>query len=161
MKLDSKSLPLATLRAKSADELVALANTGVKLGADLKATQTDLESSSPAMGKILVAMAERLEKAKADQCEPSSTSLADYFGKMTKGGKILDISGSDIREIIFGCWISNRYEKRIRKELERRPKTFGHVRLLRCKRSRIKFKLDIISADQPESEDEAPEPTRF
>ena len=58
----------------------------------------------------------------------------------------LDISGNDIREIIFGCRINETYENQIKAELGRRPKTFGHVKLFRCKRHHSKFELEIIPA---------------
>jgi len=57
---------------------------------------------------------------------------------------LLDISGNDVREIIFGCRINEAYENRIRAELGRRPKTFGHVKLFRCKRHDSRFALKII-----------------
>ena len=57
---------------------------------------------------------------------------------------LLDICGNDIREIIFGCRIDETYENRIKAELGRRPKTFGHVKLFRCKRHRSRFELNII-----------------
>lgn len=57
----------------------------------------------------------------------------------------LDISGNSIREIIFGCRIDEAYENRIKAELGRRPKTFGHVKLFRCKRHRSRFELEIIT----------------
>ena len=57
----------------------------------------------------------------------------------------LDIEGSAIREIVLGCRIDEAYEKRIRTELERRPKTFGHIKLSRCKRHSTRFELEIVS----------------
>lgn len=56
----------------------------------------------------------------------------------------LDIRGTDVREIVFGCRIDETFENRIRAELRRRPKTFGHVKLFRCKRHRSRFELEII-----------------
>jgi hypothetical protein len=56
----------------------------------------------------------------------------------------LDIDGNDIREIIFGCRTDEAYENRIKAELGRRPKTFGHVKLFRCKRHHSRFELEII-----------------
>lgn len=56
----------------------------------------------------------------------------------------LDFSGNNIREIIFGCRIDEKFENRIRVELGRRPNTFGHVKLFRCKRHHSRFELEII-----------------
>jgi hypothetical protein len=56
----------------------------------------------------------------------------------------LHISGNVIREVIFGCRIDEAYENRIRVELDRRPKTFGHVKRFRCKRHHSRFELEII-----------------
>jgi hypothetical protein len=57
---------------------------------------------------------------------------------------LLDISGSDIREIIFGCRIQKAFENQIMAELRRRPKTFGHVKVFRCKRHSSRFELEIV-----------------
>jgi hypothetical protein len=59
----------------------------------------------------------------------------------------LNIDGEDIRDIVFGCWINRTLEKRIRAELKRRPKTFGHVNLFRCRRHRSNFELEVVPAD--------------
>jgi hypothetical protein len=67
--------------------------------------------------------------------------------KPDKRGKyhfFVDINGSDIQEIIFGCNFKKTHESRIRAELRRRPRTFGHVKLFRCKRHNLKFELEII-----------------
>jgi hypothetical protein len=61
-----------------------------------------------------------------------------------KRHSFLDINGSDILKIIFGCCIDKAYENRIRAELDRRPKTFGHVKLFRCKRHHSRFELEMI-----------------
>jgi hypothetical protein len=58
----------------------------------------------------------------------------------------LDINGNDIREIIFGCRIKKAYKNRVIAELNRRPKTFGHVKLFQCKRHHSRFELEIISS---------------
>ena len=58
----------------------------------------------------------------------------------------LDINGSDIREIIFGCGIDVADEHRIKAELNRRSKTFAHVKLFRCKRHDVRFELEIVPA---------------
>ncbi len=57
---------------------------------------------------------------------------------------LLDIGGSAIQEIIFGCRIDESYERQIRAELDRRAKTFGHVKLFRCKRHDTRFELEIV-----------------
>jgi hypothetical protein len=57
---------------------------------------------------------------------------------------LLKIDGTDIREVIFGCRIDEVYENRIRAQLGRRPKIFGHVKLFRCKRHHSRFKLEIV-----------------
>ena len=59
----------------------------------------------------------------------------------------IDINGSEIREIIFGCRIDEPDEQRIKAELNRRPKTFGHVKLFRCKRHDARFELEIVPTD--------------
>jgi hypothetical protein len=58
----------------------------------------------------------------------------------------LNIEGDAIREIIFGCNIALAYENQIRAQLNRRPKTFGHIKLFRCKRHHSKFQVQIIPA---------------
>ncbi len=68
-------------------------------------------------------------------------------GQPDRRGKchfFVDINGGDIREIIFGCNIKKERESRIRAELGRRPRTFGHVKLFRCKRHNSKFELEIV-----------------
>lgn len=59
----------------------------------------------------------------------------------------LDINGSNIRTIIFGCRVNQAIEDGIRSEFERRPKTFGHIKLFRCIRHKAKFELEIVPAD--------------
>jgi hypothetical protein len=73
----------------------------------------------------------------SDLISPSSTKRGakTYF---------LDISGDSIQEIIFGCRVKPRLEKKIRQELERRRKTFGHIRLFRCTKHATEFELKII-----------------
>lgn len=66
------------------------------------------------------------------------------LGKKGKCHYFFDLCGSDIREVIFGCRVNKAYESRIRAELARRPKTFGHVKLFRCKRHDSRFELEII-----------------
>jgi hypothetical protein len=58
----------------------------------------------------------------------------------------LDITGDSMREIIFGCRVTPELERKIREELQRRKKTFGHVRLLKCVRHISKFELKIVPA---------------
>jgi len=58
---------------------------------------------------------------------------------------LFDISAADILEVIFGCRIERTYEMQVRDALLRRPKTFGHVRLYRCKRHRARFELEAVS----------------
>lgn len=64
--------------------------------------------------------------------------------EMGKRHYLLDIGGSAIKEIIFGCRIDESYEKRIKAELDRRSKTFGHIKLFRCKRHDTRFELDVV-----------------
>jgi hypothetical protein len=56
----------------------------------------------------------------------------------------LDINGNDIREIIFGSRINKAFKNRVIAELNRRPKTFGHVKRFQCKRHHSRFELEII-----------------
>jgi hypothetical protein len=72
-----------------------------------------------------------------NQTQPDIRGRRHYF---------LDITGDDINEIIFGCRIDVSYENQIREELCRRPKTFGHIKMFRCKRHDTKFELKIVSA---------------
>lgn len=58
----------------------------------------------------------------------------------------LNIDGDAIREIIFGCCIAPAYESQIRAELNRRRRTFGHIKLFRCKRHPSRFQLQIVPA---------------
>jgi hypothetical protein len=58
----------------------------------------------------------------------------------------LRIWGNSIEEIVLGCRIRPELESAIRHELERRKRTFGHVRLLRCVRHVSKFELKIVPA---------------
>jgi hypothetical protein len=59
-------------------------------------------------------------------------------------GYFLDISSDTIQEIIFGCRIAPDLESKIREEIQRRKKTFEHVRLFRCERHESKFELKIV-----------------
>ena len=73
--------------------------------------------------------------------------LADLIHTRPNGRRkcdyLFDISGNNIREVIFGCRIKKAYEERIRAVLARRPKTFAHVKLFRCERHRSRFELEI------------------
>jgi len=71
-------------------------------------------------------------------CPPAGTDGKRHY--------FLNIDGDAIREIIFGCCITPDYEKQIRQELNRRPRTFGHVRLFRCERHRSRFQIQIVPA---------------
>jgi hypothetical protein len=62
-------------------------------------------------------------------------------------GYFLDVSSNVIKTIIFGCRISLEHEDRIRQELQRRKRTFGHIRLFRCQKHNSKFELKIIPTD--------------
>ena len=77
--------------------------------------------------------------------------LKDLNPGTSENGKprpyFLDISGDAIKKIIFGCQISPEIEAKIRHELQRRKKTFGHIQLYRCRKHRSKFKLEVISAN--------------
>jgi hypothetical protein len=66
-------------------------------------------------------------------------------GKNEEQRYFLDISGSSIKEVILGCRINPKLERKIRRALERRKQTFGHVRLLRCERHISQFELKIVS----------------
>ena len=55
-----------------------------------------------------------------------------------------NISGDAIREIIFGCRVSDELKSKICREIERRKRTFGHIRLLRCIKHHSKFELKIV-----------------
>ncbi len=68
---------------------------------------------------------------------PSKDGVKEYF---------LDISGDSIQEIILGCRVNTEQESKLRQELERRKRTFGHVRLLRCERHVSMFELKIVPA---------------
>lgn len=57
---------------------------------------------------------------------------------------LLDIGGNDVREVIFGCRIDGTVENRIKAELDRRPKTFGHVKRFKCERHHSRFELEIV-----------------
>jgi hypothetical protein len=71
-------------------------------------------------------------------CRPSKKAgVNNYFW---------NISGDAIQEIIFGCRASDRLKRKIFGEIDRRKKTFGHIRLLRCVRHPSKFELKIIPA---------------
>ena len=74
--------------------------------------------------------------------------LADLTHAMPdeKGNRhyLLDIGGDAIREIILGCRMEKPEESLITNELQRRPKTFGHVKLFRCKRHDTKYELEIL-----------------
>jgi hypothetical protein len=71
-------------------------------------------------------------------CPPAGTDGKRHY--------FLNIDGDAIREIIFGCCIAPDYERQIRQELNRRPKTFGHIRLFRCNRHRSRFQIQIVPA---------------
>ena len=58
----------------------------------------------------------------------------------------LNIDAGAIREVIFGCCVEPTYEQQIRAELIRRPKTFGHIKLLRCQRHPTRFELQVRPA---------------
>jgi hypothetical protein len=58
----------------------------------------------------------------------------------------LNIDGDAIRKIIFGCCIAPAYENQIRAELNRKPRTFGHIQLFRCKRHQSRFQIQIVPA---------------
>jgi len=70
------------------------------------------------------------------------TSLKQANGKAKH--YFWDLSGDAIKEIIFGCRASDRLKARICKEIQRRKRTFGHIRLLQCVRHKSKFELKII-----------------
>jgi len=72
--------------------------------------------------------------------------LDELIGPDEKGYYFLNIEGAAIREIIFGCRIIPAYEQQIRSELKRRPKTFGHIKLFRCKRHGSRFEIQIVPA---------------
>lgn len=57
---------------------------------------------------------------------------------------LLDIDGDAIREVIFGCRIEKPNKTLIMDQLQRRPKTFGHVKLFQCKRHDTKYELEIL-----------------
>jgi len=59
----------------------------------------------------------------------------------------LDISSDAIREVILGCRINPDFKNKIRAELARRKRTFGHVRLFRCQRHPSRFELKIVSVE--------------
>jgi hypothetical protein len=74
--------------------------------------------------------------------------LSDLVSQMSAANGLkryfLDISGNSIEEIILGCRISSETEGKIRQQLARRKRTFGHVRLLRCERHVSKFVLKVV-----------------
>jgi hypothetical protein len=72
--------------------------------------------------------------------------LRPPIGADGKQHYFLDIDGEAIREIIFGCCTIPTYENKIRAELSRRSRTFGHIKLFRCERHATKFQLKIIPA---------------
>ena len=76
--------------------------------------------------------------------------LSDLIAPRAGAGEckqyFLDISGDSIREIIFGSRTTPDLEREIRKELQRRKETFGHVRLLKCERHTSRFALRIVPA---------------
>jgi hypothetical protein len=55
-----------------------------------------------------------------------------------------DVSNDAIQTIIFGCRISFELENKIRQELQRRKRTFGHIQLFRCKKHNSQFGLEVI-----------------
>ncbi len=65
-------------------------------------------------------------------------------GQNGKRHYFLNIDAPAIREIIFGCRTSPADEKKILDELNRRPRTFGHIKLFRCKRHDSKIELEIV-----------------
>jgi hypothetical protein len=66
------------------------------------------------------------------------------IGKKGRKTYFLDIGSGAIREIVFGCRVKSSLEKRIRKELDRRKRTFSHVRLFRCVKHPSKFALKVV-----------------
>jgi hypothetical protein len=75
-----------------------------------------------------------------------SDLISPPVGKGEEKKYFLDISSDSIREIIFGCRIAPDLEAKIREEMQRRKKTFEHVRLLKCVRHASKFALKIVPA---------------
>jgi hypothetical protein len=58
-----------------------------------------------------------------------------------------DIGSDAIREVILGCRVKADLENKIRVQLTRRKKTFGHVRLFRCQRHPSRFELEIVPVE--------------
>ncbi len=69
-------------------------------------------------------------------CLPDASGRRHYF---------IDILSGAILEIVFGCCIKRSDEDAIRQELRRRPRTFGHVKLFRCKRHATRFEMELVA----------------
>jgi len=67
--------------------------------------------------------------------KPEKGQIKSYFW---------DVSSDAIQTIILGCRINLELENKIRQELQRRKRTFGHIRLFRCQKHNSKFELKVI-----------------
>lgn len=74
------------------------------------------------------------------------SDLAKKEEKKKKPLYFLNIDGDVIHEIIFGCCVDRMLEGAIRKEINRKKQTLGHIHLLRCKRHPKRFELQIVPA---------------
>ena len=88
LKLTAAEMQLADLRAMPAEEIYKLCISAVSIATTAKDAQNAQKSSAPGVGKVLVRLGEMLEEQKRLRLVPSSKSLKDVFGEITKGGKI-------------------------------------------------------------------------
>lgn len=77
-------LPLAALLAMSPDELDGLANASVDMEKLSKTSAEMHKSAFPAVGKVVCAIEERLNTLVSKKLIASNTSLASYWGSITK-----------------------------------------------------------------------------
>lgn len=82
--LDAKTLPVARLREMPKEELDALAMQGVSIQKHQKDATDTHKQSTPAMGKIVCVMEEKLNVMKEQNLVGSNTSLATHFESITK-----------------------------------------------------------------------------
>jgi len=77
--------------------------------------------------------------------------LSDLISYLPDKGEVikyfLDIPSDAIQEIIFGCRARDELKSAIRLEVQRRKRTFGHIRLLRCERHPSRYELKILPDD--------------
>jgi hypothetical protein len=74
--------------------------------------------------------------------------LNELSKRAQKGGALyfLHVDPHAVRQVILGCFIKPDREEQIRDLFRRRPRTYGHIELLRCERHKTQFALTLVSA---------------